>query len=153
MRPKPAQKLIDSVLVPETKGEQPMPSPSTGTRTALGIAVSAAALVVFAAAPASAAMPSVSEMTTQSCQAERAEVGAKDFRKEYGKKPMRKCLRRTRATVSEAVNGAHSFCSAESAALGPEDFVEEYGDDSGVDPYQACVEDSVWLDLEYVDFD
>jgi hypothetical protein len=130
-----------------------MHSPSTTTRTALGAAVAAAALWAFAASPASAAMPGEAEMTAQSCQAERAEVGAKAFRKEYGKKPMRKCMRRTRAAVAVAVSDAYATCDEELALLGPAAFTEEYTDDTGRDPYTMCVEDYVWGELDYVDFD
>ncbi len=125
----------------------------TPTRIALAAALAVVGTGVFSASPAAAAMPSAEQMTSESCQNERAEVGAKAFRKEYGKRPMRKCMRRTRALVAQTLSDASVTCDEELALLGPAAFTEEYTDDTARDPYTMCIEDYVWGELDFVDFD
>jgi hypothetical protein len=111
-----------------------------------------AAVAVLAAPTAAAAKRSakpVDRLAAQTCAQERHQVGRAQFRKKYGQRPMRACVRRTRGKARGAFRKATDRCSQELALLGPVAFGEEYDfDEDPATDFAECVAETA---LEILD--
>jgi hypothetical protein len=97
-----------------------------------------------AAAGASASASSaslVNSLAADACQAEKASIGKKAFKKRYGaKKAMKACVKRARPAARTAVASATDECLLELQDYGEEEFYFEW------ETFSACVEDyAAWI--------
>jgi hypothetical protein len=126
-----------------------------GPRLIVVTAITAAGawLAAPGAAPAASTIPTAAQIATTTCQGERASHGKKSFRRHYGKRPMRACLRRNTADARDEIEWTGEACADDLAEFGPEQFGLFYGNlPDGSDAWTNCVLEGLGLvDLDESD--
>ena len=104
-----------------------------------------AALLVLPASASAGQGGQASSLAAQHCAQEKSAIGKKSFRKRYGKRAMRNCVKRNRGKAASALNSAALECRQELEQIGPEEFILDYAwdEDTVANAMSECIAASV----------
>jgi hypothetical protein len=111
------------------------------------ITAAGAWLAAPGAAPAAPSVPTARALAITDCAEQRADAGKAAFQRRYGKKAMKKCIRRAMPDAREEIAFSNEDCAAELTEVGPLIFNTYYGQlgDGTGDPWTNCVLDGLGL--------
>lgn len=102
-------------------------------KLALAALLAALAAALVAPGPAAASDGLVRALAASECSELKQDLGRKAFRKRFGRKPMRACVRRGRPAARRAVAAATAECRAELDGWGLDLFLEDWSS------FEECV--------------